>query len=81
MSASKIPSLINGSAGVPKRSVAGKKCPCKGCKTEISKAEECYDIQNPSKPFGNSRRFCSKCFRAVLEKTKADIAEWEDGLS
>ena len=80
MSANRIPSLINGSAGVPKGVAAGRECKCKGCDVAISKGEKCYDIPNPSKSFGNSRRFCPTCFRAVLEKSKADIATLEASL-
>jgi hypothetical protein len=77
VSAHKIPSLINGSTGAPKEAIAGKKCKCKGCDTFISKGERCYDIPNPTKSFSNPRRFCTTCFRSVLEKSKADIAALE----
>jgi hypothetical protein len=59
---------------------AGRQCKCKGCDAAIVKGEQCYDIPNPSASFGNSRRFCSTCFRAVLEKSKADIAALEASL-
>jgi hypothetical protein len=77
MSANKIPSLINGSTGFPKGAIAGKLCKCKGCGASIGRDEKCYDIPNPSKSFSNVRRFCATCFRAVLAKTKVDIAALE----
>ena len=77
MSKNSIPSLINGSAGVPKVATAGKACPCRGCGASISKGERCFDIPNPRASFSNSRRFCQICFNSVLAKTKADIAEFE----
>jgi hypothetical protein len=77
MSKNSIPSLINGSTGVPAKSIAGKQCPCRGCGSSISKGEECFDIPNPRKAFSNSRRFCIVCFKKVLAKTKADLAEFE----
>lgn len=79
MSKTNIPSLVNGSAGVPKTAVAGKECPCRGCGSSISMGEKCFDIPNPRKAFSNSRRFCQVCFKEVLAKTKADIAEFEQG--
>jgi hypothetical protein len=77
MSKNKIPSLINGSAGVPKVAIAGKECPCRGCGSSISKGEKCFDIPNPRTAFSNSRRFCRLCFNGVLAKTKVDIAAFE----
>ena len=47
MSKNSIPSLINGSAGVPKVATAGKECLCRGCGASISKGEKCFDIPNP----------------------------------
>jgi len=77
MSKNNIPSLINGSAGVPKVAIAGKECPCRGCGSSISKGEKCFDIPNPRTAFSNSRRFCTACFNDVLAKTKTHIAEFE----
>lgn len=77
MSRNNIPSLINGSAGVPKVAIAGKECPCRGCGASIGKGEKCFDIPNPRTAFSNSRRFCRVCFDGVLAKTKADVAEFE----
>jgi len=75
MSRNSIPSLINGSAGVPKAAVAGKACSCRGCKGGITKGEKCFDIPNPHKAFSNPRRFCAACFTLVLAKTKTHLAE------
>ncbi len=77
MSKNNVPSLINGSAGVPKAATAGKECACRGCGSAISKGEKCFDIPNPRTAFSNSRRFCQTCFNGVLVKTKADIAAFE----
>ena len=74
MSGSKIPSLINGSAGYPAIASAGKKCKCKGCGAWINMGDKCYDIPNPRAAFSNARRFCPSCFNTVLTKTKSDIA-------
>jgi len=73
----RIPSLINGATGRPKSKIAGRKCECKGCGAEIVKGEKCFDIPNPHESFSNSRRFCQTCFKAVVAKTKLDIASLE----
>jgi hypothetical protein len=77
VSGSKIPSLINGSAGCPAAAEAGKRCECKGCGASIVMGEKCYDIPNPRESFSNSRRFCTACFKKVIEKTKADLVALE----
>jgi len=80
MSKNSIPSLINGSTGVPTAALAGKECPCRGCNGSIAKGDKCFDVPNPRTAFGNSRRFCLTCFTAVLAKTKADLSELEQQL-
>jgi hypothetical protein len=77
MSKAQIPSLINGSAGKPKMIQVKQKCPCRGCGKEMIKGEFCFSIPNPRASFSNARRFCESCFRDVLAKTKADVAELE----
>lgn len=77
MSSNKIPSLINGSAGRPKKALAGRKSPCKACGKDILKDESCYDIPNPTKSFNPSRRFCKSCFKQILQKTKDDVVALE----
>jgi hypothetical protein len=39
--------------------------------------ENCYDIPQPQKKFASTRRFCTACYRAVLQQTKHDLAEVE----
>ena len=77
MSKNSNPSIINGSTGLPQAATAGKECPCRGCDGSIAKGDKCFDVPNPRKAFGNSRRFCLTCFTAVLAKTKADLSELE----
>jgi len=62
---------------VPVVAIAGKQCPCRGCGSAISKGEKCFDIPNPRKAFSNSKRFCAGCFKKVLAKTTANIADME----
>ena len=80
MSQNKIPSLINGSAGVPEVAIAGKACTCRACGGSIPKGERCFDIPNPRMAFGNPRRFCLICFTEVLAKTKVHLSKVEQEL-
>lgn len=71
------PSLIGSSLGRPQAASAGKRCDCSRCGGAIAMGERCYDVPQPSQPFSSRRRFCTACFRKVLEKTRRDIAEIE----
>lgn len=73
----KTPSLIGSSLGRPRAASAGKACACSRCKGGIARADKCYDVPQPSKPFASTRRFCDGCFKDVLAETKRDIAELE----
>ena len=73
----KTPSLIGSSLGRPNVATAGKACSCSRCKGSIARADKCYDVPQPSKPFSSTRRFCGSCFKLVLVQTKHDLAELE----
>jgi hypothetical protein len=73
----KTPSLISGSLGRPNRATAGKSCSCSRCDAKIEKGCACFDVPQPSKPFNSRRRFCSRCFTAVVAKTREDLTEIE----
>ena len=78
MSKNNIPSLINGSAGVPVVAIAGKQCSCRGCGSAISKGIVVSIFRIAAKAFPhNSKRFCAGCFKKVLAKTTASIADVE----
>lgn len=74
----KTPSLIGSSLGRPDASLAGRLCACSRCKAAILMGDKCYDVPQPQKRFSQTRRFCASCFRAVLEKTKEDLAAIEE---
>ncbi len=38
---------------------------------------KCYDVPQATKKFASTRRFCTSCFRDVLEQTKRDLAAVE----
>lgn len=71
----KTPSLIGSSLGRPKLVEAGKLSRCSRCECDITKGTCCYDIPQPNKKFGATRRFCRECFRTVLEQTRRDLDE------
>lgn len=73
----KTPSLIGSSLGRPRSAVAGRSSPCSRCHEDIPMGEKCYDVPQPQKKFASTRRFCSTCFRDVVEQTKQDLAEVE----
>ena len=77
MPGNKIPSLINGSAGKPKKTVALRKTSCRGCGQNILKDEQCFDIPNPRSSFASSKRFCKHCFQKIVAKTRQDIINLE----
>ncbi len=67
------PSLIGGSLGRPTKETCGRKTPCSRCGEGIVKGEVCYDVPQLQKPHSSTRRFCSKCFDEVLQKTRKDL--------
>lgn len=73
----KTPSLIGGSLGRPEAVTAGRLTYCKRCGASIVKGEKCYDVPKLSRVFSSPKRFCSICFKNVLEQTKHDLAALE----
>jgi hypothetical protein len=77
----KTPSLIGSSLGNPKTVTAGASWPCSRCKGTIPMDETCYDIPQPTKPFSQTRRFCTKCYQAVLNQTRLDLEELQSAVA
>jgi hypothetical protein len=75
----KTPSLIGSSLGRPRSAVAKRSSPCSRCDVDITMGASCFDVPQPQKKFASTRRFCTTCYRAVLEQTKRDLAELEAG--
>ena len=73
----KTPSLIGSSLGRPDLATAGKRSPCSRCDADILMGQRCYDVPQPLKKFSSTRRFCTVCFKTVLEKTRQDLAALE----
>ena len=69
----KIPSLIGGTLGRPKRVESGKRTPCSRCHRDILKGATCYDVPQLRKPHESTRRFCQHCFDEILKQTQKDL--------
>lgn len=69
----KTPSLIGSSLGAPRTRSVGKESHCKRCSASIPKGTTCIEIPQLGGSFANYRPYCDACFRAILEKTKADL--------
>lgn len=71
----KVPSLIGGTLGKPRRVLVEKKSECKRCKGSIDAGHNCVAIPQLGGSFTNLKRYCEGCFKAIIEKTKADLDE------
>ncbi|MGA2050837.1 MAG: hypothetical protein ABSG96_24335 [Terracidiphilus sp.] len=69
----KVPSLIGGTLGAPRKTVTDGTSKCKRCEEHIPKGTECYEIPQLGGSFSNYKRYCDQCFQSILERTKADL--------
>jgi hypothetical protein len=69
----KVPSLIGGTLGTPRKTVTDGTCKCKRCETSIPKGTECHEIPQLGGSFSNYKRYCDPCFTSILERTKGDL--------
>lgn len=69
----KIPSLIGGTLGAPRKGVVKKQCFCKRCQVAILKGTECYEIPQLGGSFTNYRHYCDNCFRSIIGQTQDDL--------
>jgi recombinational DNA repair protein (RecF pathway) len=75
----KTPTLICGSRGAPSRIVAKRLSHCVRCGDDITKNQECYEIPRVGFGIQSPGRYCTSCFREILEETKRDLdALFED---
>ncbi len=68
-----VPSLIGGTLGAPKLDLVARLSNCRRCKCQLVKGTTCFAIPQLGGAFSNSRRYCAKCFNAILQKTNADL--------
>ena len=71
----RVPSLIGGSNGRPRRTEVKKKSHCFRCDTEIPSGKTCIEIPKIGGGYTNYRRVCDDCYRAILKKTSEDMEE------
>jgi hypothetical protein len=68
-----VPSLIGSTMGRPRRVRVERKSECKRCGVGLEAGKECIAIPKLGGAFQNLRRYCEKCYRAILEKTESDL--------
>jgi hypothetical protein len=71
----KVPSLIGGSLGAPRRTKVERTSPCKRCAIGLPKGLECFEIPQLRTAFTTYKRYCDPCFDAILAQTQADLDE------
>ena len=73
----KTPSLIGSTLGRPNKKICGRKTPCSRCHADIKKNEVCYDVPQLRKPHSTTRRFCVRCYGALVKQTHVDLKKLE----
>ena len=71
----KIPSLISGSSGKPKKVLIERKSQCRRCKDDLETGKHCYEIPKVSSGFTSQKRFCQSCFQDILVQTQNDLEQ------
>jgi hypothetical protein len=71
----KVPSLIGGKNGRPKRVAVGKESKCYRCKAIFQKGQTCVAIPQTGYSFSTAKRVCDECFQSILEQTDKDLEE------
>ena len=71
----KVPSLIGGSLGAPRRTRVERESPCKRCTVGLSKGQECFEIPQLRSSFTVYKRYCGPCFEAIIVQTQVDLDE------
>lgn len=77
----KTPSLITGSSGRPKESVAERTRACARCSSNISSGEKCFEVPKVGGAYANHKTFCTGCFNDILAQTRIDLEYFENLLS
>jgi hypothetical protein len=69
----KSPSLIGGALGAPRKGIMARTRPCTRCACALAKGTECIEIPQLRNSFRPYKPYCFDCFKAILEKTTADL--------
>ena len=69
----KVPSLIGGANGRPKRVTVRRKGECSRCGETLAAGRECVEIPNLRSAQTSKKRVCCGCFQQILQKTAEDL--------
>src|SRR3989338_8621370 len=69
----KTPSLISGESGKPEFNKPLRVISCKRCKVHIATHEYFAGVPRTKSSHKSLKKYCLKCFRQIMEKTKEDI--------
>jgi hypothetical protein len=67
--------LIGGTNGRPKRVPVTRLSKCYRCGDDLVAGIHCIEIPKLGAAYSTSRRCCDACFKLILTKTEADLAE------
>ena len=69
----RVPSLIGGTNGRPRRAEVKRLSHCYRCDDDIVAGRMCIEIPKLGDAFANSKRVCDSCYQAILLKTTEDL--------
>lgn len=73
----KTPSLLSMSRGTPEVHKCGRATPCDRCESAVATGQMCFRIPQLKNGFTGKPIFCLDCTVAIVEQTKAELAEAE----
>ncbi len=71
----KTPSLIGLSNGRPKKVEVKAKSECFRCGCAIHVGQDCFGIPKGGSGFSSLKRYCSSCFKKIIDQTQKDLEE------
>ena len=76
----KIPSLLSGSSGKPKKLQIKQKTICRRCDEEMGKGSFCFGIPNYSSGFKVYKKYCQTCYKDILSQTERELDQLKNEL-
>ena len=76
----KVPSLLSGSNGKPRKTVADRSRTCKRCGASIGAGSTLYEIPKTTSGFSNKESVCLTCFDEIIRQTQMDLDLLRDEL-
>jgi hypothetical protein len=70
-----VPSLIGSTNGRPRRADVKRLSYCYRCDEDIVAGTTCIEIPKLGAGFASTKRVCSTCYQAILQKTTQDLDE------